>query len=63
MADVMFRDYLVNRAETLKNELTDPNLGVENVLAKAQEILKLEKRVHHMDNPISRKKKVVEPTA
>jgi len=57
MADTMFRSFLVTRAETLKNELTNTELGVEDILVRAQEIVKLERRIKRIDNPISRKKR------
>lgn len=55
--DPLFREFLVSKAETAKNELSDPSLGVEAVLAKAKEILKIENRVRRIDNPIQRKSK------
>jgi len=56
-ADPLFREFLVSKAETAKNELSDPNLGVEAVLLKAKEILKIENRVRRIDNPVQRKPK------
>lgn len=53
--DTMFRDYLVSKAEFLKNELSNAELPVEEILIKANEVIKLEKRVQRMDNPIPRK--------
>jgi hypothetical protein len=55
--DTEFRTYLATKAETLKTQLTDPDLPVEAILTKAQEILKLENRIKRMDNPIPRKKR------
>lgn len=55
MADTMFRDYLVVRAEKAKNDLSNADLTTEEILAKATEILKIENRVKRMDNPIPRK--------
>lgn len=56
MADPMFRAFLVARAENLKNELKNTELGVEDVLIRAQEIIKLENRINRIDNPIRRQK-------
>jgi len=53
--DTLFRDYLLSKAESLKNELTDANLPVEEILIKANEVLKLERRVLRMENPIPRR--------
>lgn len=60
MADPLFRNYIVHQAETLRNELSDPNMSVEGILERAKQILKLENRLKRIDNPTSRKKK--EPT-
>lgn len=59
MADTMFRAFLVARAENLKNELANTELGelgVEGILVRAQEIVKLERRIKRIDSPIRRKK-------
>lgn len=60
--DKLFREFLVTKAESLKTELTDANLPVEEILAKANEVLKLENRVKRMDNPIPRKPRTAKPT-
>ena len=55
--DLLFREYLVAKAETLKTELANPELDVQEIIAKAQEVLKLEGRIGRMDRPIIRRKK------
>lgn len=56
MADPLFRAFLVTEAEKLKNELSNAELGVEDILVRAQRIVKLENRIKRIDNPIRRKK-------
>jgi hypothetical protein len=59
--DPMFRAFLVSQAESMRNELTDPTIGIDAIVEKCREITKIENRVKRIDNPFSRKKK--EPVA
>jgi len=54
MSDPLFRAFLVSTAETLRNQLTDPALKVDEIVEKCKEISRIENRVKRIDNPIPR---------
>jgi hypothetical protein len=56
MTDPLFKQFLVSRVETLKNELSDTSLDVDVVIEKATEIKKIQNRIQKIENPPVRKK-------
>lgn len=58
MSDPLFKQFLVSRVETLKTELADTTLNVDEVIEKATEIKKIQTRLMHIDNPPTRRKRV-----
>ena len=61
MADPLFREFITTRIVALKTSLQDPALSVDEIVSISSDIVKLTNRVHRMDNPVTRKKKVPDP--
>ena len=57
MADKLFRSYLVETREKLRNDLTNPDMSVDEILDTAAQIKAVEMRIKRVDNPPQRKKK------